>query len=417
MGLVLRNVKLIGVEGITHIYIENGIIEAIGEEPKDFTEDERIDCHGHIAIPAFINAHTHAYMTVFRNTADDMPFYNWLFEGVMPKENRMTKQQSYWSSLLGCAEMIRHGTGTYCDMHMFSGASEEAALKSGMRAVMTRGLSGSDGGDRRLNEQFAEMDIYGGIDTLTFMLAPHAIYTCDEEYLKKIIKIANEKDMDIHVHISESVTEINDCQKDHGCTPVKYLDSLGLFERKTLAAHCVQVTDEDIEILAKKGVSVALNPKSNLKLGNGIAPVKKMYDAGINLCIGTDSAASNNALNMFSEMNYTSMLHKGTNGDSTVISAKDSFEFATVNGAKALSIDKLGKIEVGYKADISIINTDVPQMKPLAKDIYPSLVYCADGSEVDTVIVNGKVLMKDRILLTIDEEELYYEINKIAEEL
>lgn len=416
MNLLIKNVLPVNGDGKTlnDIAIKDGYILSVGETPLDFTADETIDGKGRLCIPALVNAHTHAYMTVLRNAADDLPFMTWLFEGVMPREEKMTPEQAYWSALLGCVEMIRRGCGTFCDMHLFPGSSARAAIKAGMRAVVNRGLTGSEGGDRRLAEQFAEIEEFKGYENISFMLAPHAIYTCDREFLLKVSDIARENHLPLHIHLSESVAEINDCRRDHGCTPVEYLVELGIFENKTLAAHCVQLTETDILLLAEHGVSVAANPKSNLKLGNGIAPIYQLDRAGVNVCIGTDSAASNNSLNMFAELNYTALLHKGTNGDSTAIPAKKALQMATLNGAKALSIDNLGLIEPGYKADLVLLDTDVPQMMPI-RDPYAAVCYCCDGSETDTVILNGKAVYKNKEFLTVDTEELYYNIRKITE--
>ncbi len=416
MNLLIKNVLL--PEGDkpvgTDIYVSGDTIVSIGNAPTDFVADETIDGQGRIAMPAFVNAHTHAYMSVLRNAADDLPFMQWLFEGVMPKEDRLNNEQAYWGSLLACAEMIKRGCGTFCDMHLFPGASAKAAVESGMRAVVSRGLVGSEGGQKRLDEQFQEIEEWSGHDNIKFMLAPHAIYTCDKEYLLKISGEAKRLGLGLNIHLSESKAEFSDCMRDNGCTPTEYCASLGLFENKTLAAHCVQLTENDISLLAKHGVSVASNPKSNLKLGNGIAPIYQLDQAGVNVCIGTDSAASNNALNMFSELNYMTLLHKGTNYDSTAIPAKKALDFATVNGAKALGFEKLGKIEAGWKADIALLDTNVPQMKPI-RNYYAAICYCCDGSETDTLIIGGKVVLKNKQLTTIDEEKLYYEVNKIVD--
>ncbi len=416
MNLLIKNVILPKDDAMftTDISIQDGIILSIGNPPADFVPDDTIDGQGRLAIPAFVNAHTHAYMSVLRNAADDLPFMQWLFEGVMPREEKMNHEQAYWGSLLSCAEMIRRGCGTFCDMHLFPGASAKAAVDCGMRAVVSRGLTGSDGGQRRLDEQFAEIEKYKQYKNIGFMLAPHAIYTCDREFLLKVSAEAQRLGLALNIHLSESKAEFSDCMRDHGCTPTEYVASLGLFENKTLAAHCVQLTENDISILAKYGVSVASNPKSNLKLGNGIAPIFQLDQAGVNVCIGTDSAASNNSLNMFAELNYMTLLHKGTNYDSTAIPAKKALEFATVNGAKALGIENLGRIEEGWKADIALLDTNVCQMTPL-RNYHAAVCYCCDGSETDTVILDGRVVMKNRQLLTIDEEELLYNINKIAE--
>ena len=416
MNLHIKNVLIPEGEGTkkTDIYISDGIILSIGEMPQDFIADEVLEGDGKLAIPAFVNSHTHDYMTVLRGIADDMPFMTWLFEGVMPREDKMNREQAYWSALLGCAEMIRRGTGTFLDMHLFGGASAQAAIDCGMRACVSRGLVGSDGGQRRIDEQLAEIEEFKDFENISFMLAPHAIYTCDEAFLKKVSSEAMRLGLRIHTHLAESVTEFRDCMKEHGCTPTEYMHSLGIFENKTVAAHCIQLSPNDIRILAENGVSVASNPKSNLKLGNGIAPLYELDKAGVNVCLGTDSTASNNSLNMFAELNYAALLQKGKLGDSTAIPAKKAFEFATVNGAKAIGIEKLGKIEEGWKADITLLDLHVPQMVPF-REPYSMICYCADGSEADTVILNGKIVMKNKKLLTIDEEQLYYNVNKIAE--
>ena len=416
MNLLIKNVILPEGDKLktVDIAVADGIITNIGKGIVDFVPDETIDGGNRIAMPEFVNAHTHMYMSTLRNAADDLPFMEWLFNGVMPKEDRLNGEQAYWGSLLSCAEMIKRGCATFCDMHLFPGNSARAAAQCGMRAVVSRGLVGSEGGQKRLDDQFAEIEEWSGYDNIKFMLAPHAIYTCDREYLLKISSEAKRLGLGLNIHLSESKAEFNDCMRDNGCTPTEYVASLGLFENKTLAAHCVQLTEHDIELLAKYNVSVASNPKSNLKLGNGIAPIYQLDKAGVNVCIGTDSAASNNSLNMFSELNYMTLLHKGTNYDSTAIPAKKAIEFATVNGAKALGFDNLGKIEVGYKADIALLDTDVPQMIPL-RNYYAAICYCCDGSETDTLIIDGKIIMKNKELLTIDTEELYYNINKIVD--
>lgn len=418
MNLLIKNILLPEGEGLKEslICVTDGMISSIGEIPESFVADEALDGKGMLAIPAFVNSHTHDYMTVLRGIADDLPFMKWLFEGVMPREDKMNKDQAYWSSLLGCAEMIRRGTGTFCDMHLFGGASAQAAIDSGMRACVSRGLVGSEGGQRRIDEQLAEIEAFKGYESISFMLAPHAIYTCDKEFLLKVSSEAKRLGLGINTHLAESVTEFEDCMKANGCTPTEYMYNLGIFENKTIAAHCIQLTENDIEILAKCSVSVASNPKSNLKLGNGIAPIYELDKAGVNVCLGTDSTASNNSLNMFSELNYCALLQKGRLGDSTAIPARKAFEFATVNGAKAIGIEKLGKIEEGWKADITLLDLNLPQMIPF-RDPYSMICYCADGSETDTVILNGKIVMKHKELLTIDEEQLYYNVRKMAEVL
>ena len=416
MDLLIKNVLPITGDGKTpvDIAVSDGVIRSVGKAPEGFKPDETLEGGGRLCMPALINAHTHMYMSVLRNAADDLPFMTWLFEGVMPRENKMDLDQAYWGSLLSCAEMIRRGCSTFNDMHLFPGASAKAAMKIGMRAVVNRAVTGPEGGERRIKEMLGEIEEFKGCKNVSFMIASHAIYTCSTEYLLKLADIAEELSLPVHIHLSESVAEMNDCLRDHGCTPVEYLVKIGFFKNPTLAAHCVQLTETDILLLAEHGVSVVSNPKSNLKLGNGFAPLYQLDKAGVNVCLGTDSAASNNSLNMFSELNYAALIHKGTNGDPTVITARKAFEMATVNGAKALCIDNLGKLEEGWKADIVLLDTDVPQMMPI-RDPFASVVYACDGSETDTVIIDGKVVYKHKEFTTIDTEELYYHIKQITE--
>ncbi len=400
----------------TDIGITGNVFSHIGH--TDERADTVIDCSRLLVVPAFVNTHTHAYMSLFRSAADDLPFSEWLFGRVMPMEDNTTSDDAYWGTMLSIVEMIKSGTGTFCDMHMFPFVSANCALKSGMRACITRGLSGSDsidGGTRRINEAREEISRFKNEKRLTFMAAPHSIYTCDKKYLYEIMRFASDEGLNISIHLSESVTELNDCLKNNGCTPVKYLESIGMLDFKTLAAHCVQLNDEDIGILKRHSVSVSTNPKSNLKLGNGIAPIKKLMDAGVNVCIGTDGASSNNSLDMISEMNFAALLQKGISGDASAFSAAEALKAATENGASALSLNT-GIIKEGCLADAALINIDTPWFTPNT-NLLASLCYSASGRDVDTLIVDGKILMEKRRLKTLDEEEIIYNCNKISERL
>lgn len=249
---------------------------------------------------------------------------------------------------------------------------------------------------------------------ISFKLGPHAIYTCGRDYLEFLIEKAHETKQEFHIHLSETVNEVNNCYKEHGKSPVEYLDELGFFDIKTCAAHCVHLSEHDMEILAQKNVSVIHNPKSNLKLANGIAPIPALLEKGVNVCLGTDSQASNNTLNMFDEMNYAALLHKGTTGIPTVCSARDVLGFATVNGVKALGLGNSGVVAAGSKADVVILDLDRPQFSPV-NDLAAALVYSANGSEVDTVIINGEIVLEKGRLTKFDEEEIYARARKIAE--
>lgn len=420
MGIHIKNVLAVidGTVKRTDIYIDGNIIAGVGEIPEGFSADTVIDGTDRLASAGLVNTHTHTYMSLYRNYADDLSFSDWLFGNISPLEDRTTPDDAYVGATLACAEMIRTGTTTFVDMHMFKGMTCRAADECGMRAVISRGLCGEgndEGGQRRLDEAFGEMEEYKNNSRLTFMLAPHAIYTCDTDYLKKVIALAGERKLPINIHLSETRYEVSQAMEKYGVSPVKYLDDLGMFGIKTLAAHCVHISDEDIKILADRGVSVAANPKSNMKLGNGFAPIKKLLDSGVNVCIGTDSAASNNSLNMFSDMNFTALVHKGTGEDAQAVSAVEVHRMATENGAAALGINA-GKIEKGMLADIILLDLNTPQFNP-RNNLVAAMSYSATGSETDTVIIDGKIVMKDKKLLTIDEEKLYYEANKIMERL
>lgn len=424
MKILIKNTKAVikenGVFTVkdTDICTDDGVILSVGSAPDGFSPDETIDGKNRLAIAGLINCHTHTYMSLYRNFADDLSFGDWLFKNIEPLEDKTTSEDAYYGSLLACAEMIRTGTTCFTDMHMFKFQTARAADESGMRAVISRGLAGDDeqgGGERRLNEAFEEIERYSENDRLSFMLAPHAIYSCDTAYLERIISLARERVLPLNTHLSETRYEVSLSLEKYGKTPTEYLDSLGFFDIKTLAAHCVHLTDNDIKILADKGVSVAANPMSNLKLGNGFAPIPKLMENGVNICLGTDSAASNNSLNLFSDMSFTALIHKGVTEDAQCVSAQDVYSFATQNGAKALGLDT-GRLEAGAKADIALLDLNVPQFNPQS-NLVAALSYSANGSEVTDVIIDGKVVMRNKELLTIDEERVFFETNKIIKRI
>ncbi len=376
-----------------------------------------IDGRGLFAIPGLVNAHTHAYMTLFRNSADDLPFMQWLFDRIMPMEDRLRPGDCYWTTLLGICEMLRTGTTTFLDMYMIPDDTARAVADSGMRAVLSRGLQGETaddaGGLRRLREAKQDIRAYSGTaeGRITFMLSPHAPYTCAPAYLETVIDAAEELGVGIHTHLAESRSEIETIREKYGCTPVELLEKVGLFRRHTAAAHCVQLTPGDIRILRDNDVSVLTNPSSNLKLGNGFAPVPELLEAGVNVALGTDSTASNNTLNMFHEINLLALIHKGTHADAVTITSTEAVTAATLGGAKALDLP-IGALAVGKKADVTLLDLSCPQMNP-PSNLISSLAFSANGSEVDTVIVNGKVLLEKRRLTTIDEERVIFETNRI----
>ena len=400
------------------IYIADGKIASIDNEPQGFYCERIISGKNRLAIPGLINTHTHSYMSVFRNIADDLSFSDWLFKRINPLEDKLTHTDMYWGALLGCIEMIKTGTTCFVDMNLDIFAVMEAVDEIGIRAVLSRGLVGNgfdEGGQKRLKEN---LDAYKNCknDKISFLLGPHAPYTCDREYLKIVADAAKENNLGITIHLSETEKEVSEIIAKYGLSPIELMADTGIFDVPTIAAHCVYVSDTDISIFKEKGVSVATNPKSNLKLANGIAPIYKMHDSGVNITIGTDSAASNNTLNMFGEMNYASLLQKGINRNPVVISTDDVLSFVTKNAAKAVGNAKLGEISEGMSADITIMDIDAPQFYP-RNNLESALVYSANGSEVDTVIVGGEIVMENKQITTVDCERVYFECEKIIERI
>ena len=404
------------------------ICECGEEGEQDF--DKEINAEGKLVMPGLINAHTHAYMTLFRNYADDQEFFDWL-NNVQSVEDFMTEEDLYWGTLLAIIEMLKTGTTCFVDMNIRNakngkatgpeGCVGAAVADSGIRAYLSRGFVGEveDEYTKVLMNGFtSEMEIHKENPKVNYLMGPHAPYSCMASNLKMIVDFCKEKGLMQTIHLSESDAEIQNMAKDHdGHTPISYVDSLGVFDVPTIAAHCVKATDDDIKILKEKNVSVAINPKSNMKLGNGFAPADKFLEAGVNVCLGTDGAGSNNSLNMFQEMNTAALVYKGKEQKAKCVDAEDVIRFATENGAKALGLEgKLGIIKEGALADLIIIDLYRPQFFPSC-NIISGLVYSATGSEVETVMVGGEILMENGRILTIDVDEVYEQCERIADRL
>ncbi len=420
MGIVIKNVHILGQEREkrTDVYITGDHIASIGKEPASFLKDEEIDGSHKFLMPGLINCHTHAYMTLMRNYADDLPFHEWLFGRILPMEDELTPEDAYWGTLLGMAEMIRSGTTTFVDMHMFPRMVVKACASSGMRALLTRGLVGSDrhdeGGKMRIEQALDEMEYGKSIGApCMFGLGPHAIYTCGEDFLRYVTELAHEKGLLINMHLAETKKEFDDCLAEHGMTPAEYAASLGMTDGPAIFAHCVYLGENDFGILANPNVSVATNPASNMKLANGFAPVPRMLKEGIRVALGTDGAGSNNNLNLFTEMHLLTLAHKGNLCDSLVLSAEETVRIATKNGAAAIGREDLGSVEPGKTADLVLIDENAPSMIPNYNRM-AAVAYSANGSEVSDVLIGGRIVMRDRQLMTIDEERVHYEVERVA---
>lgn len=396
-----------------NIYIKDKNIFHIGDELKDFNFDKVIDGSGMVALPGLINTHTHLAMTLFRNYADDMKLEDWLFKKIFPLEDKLMGEDVYYGSKLGLIEMIKSGTTCFLDMYFFVEDTLKAINESKIRACISRGLTSGEGEDAKIQEV---RDLYGKYNDyegrIKIMVGPHAVYTCSEDFLKKCLNLTKELNTRLHIHLNESKNEVEESLKAHGKSPIEWVDYLGLLEVPTIAAHCVWLNENDMNILKNKNVNVAHNPVSNLKIASGIANIYKMQKEGINVCLGTDGAASNNNLNMFKDLNIASLLSKGLNLEPIATTAYETLEMATINGAKALGLeDLIGTLEVGKEADIILVDFNKPHLKP-KNNVISSLVYSASGSDVDTVIVKGNVLMENRKMKVFDEVDTIKEIDE-----
>lgn len=381
--------------------------------------DQVIDGEGMLALPGLVNTHTHVAMTLFRSYADDLALMDWLQNMIWPAEAHLDDDIVYWGSMLAFAEMIRGGTTAFCDMYMFMDSCAQAAEAAGIRGNIARGLAGvTPNGLKSLEENVELYQKWNGAcgGRIRVMLGPHAPYTCPPDYLKKVRDTAEKYGIPIHIHLSETKGEVETCREKFGVTPIALMDQIGLFDCPTLAAHCVHVTDEDIEIMARKHVRVAHNPGSNLKLASGIAPVPKMRQAGITVGLGTDGASSNNKLDMFAEMRLAALIHKAATLDPFAVKADEALQMATRDGAKCLGYDDLGELKEGYLADLILVDRSGWHWKPRFNSISLA-VYAGNSMDVDTVMVNGQLLMRHKELLTIDTEKLDYEVNRVTEKL
>ena len=408
-----------------YIGIEAGFITYVGTDfPVTFIPHMIIDAKDKVVMPGLVNAHTHTPMILLRNYADDLPLQQWLFDKIFPMEDKLTAEDTYWACQLAMMEMLKSGVTCFADMYFYMEEVAKAVNKSGMRANLSRGLQCFiDDFDVMTDERLLEneqlfKDWNGEANgRIKVSVGPHAVYTCVPAYLKASVELAQRLETGIHIHVSETRKERDECIEKYGKAPIKHLADLGVFEVDTLAAHCVHVSDEDLDILKQNQVNVVYNPGSNLKLGSGIAPISKMIKKGINVALATDGAASNNNLNMFEEMHLAALISKGVLEDHTAITAGQALQMATVNGAKALGNDhETGSIKVGMKADLVIINRKAPHFYP-RNNITANLVYAAQASDVETVLVDGQILMDKGDFKTIDTEEVLYHINKISKRL
>jgi 5-methylthioadenosine/S-adenosylhomocysteine deaminase len=428
MKILIKNVDIVTMNEQNQFYersnivIEDNIITHIGDigDIDKNKVDYEIEGLNKLAMPGLINCHTHLGMSLFRNYADDMILSEWLTKKIWPAETKLIPEDIYWASLLSMSEMIASGTTTFCDMYFFMDQVIKALDISGMRASLARGIVEEDSNSiYKIEENEKLFNEYN--DSLNgrikIMFGPHAPYTCSSEFLLKIMDSASKLNASLHIHLSETKKEVEESFRKYNKSPIKHMYDLGLFDLHTVAAHCVHIDEEDIKLIKEKNVHPVNNPSSNFKLASGFSPVNKMLKEGIKVALGTDGAASNNNLNMFKEMSMASIVNKAVDNDPMSVTALEALNMATINGAYALGLEKeIGSLEIGKKADIIILDMDKPHLCP-RNNIYSTLAYSVYGSDVDTVIVDGNILMERKEFKTIDIEKVKYMVKENSMDL
>ncbi|MFC4103684.1 amidohydrolase [Paenibacillus xanthanilyticus] len=407
-----------------HMVVENDRITYIGEAaPTPIPEGaERINGQGLVFMPGLINTHAHSAMSLLRGYSDDEALQVWLQDKMWPMEGKFNDEDAHWGNALAVIEMLKSGTTTFVDMYDRMPILAKVVEQSGMRGVLTRGVIGLCSPAEqtaKLEEakQFAKEWNGQANGRIRTMLSPHAPYTCPPDYIERIVAAAHELDVPLHTHMSESAAEVQQNVNDYGTRPVEHLDKLGFFSRPSLVAHAVHLNDDEIALLAERRVAISHNPASNLKLASGIARVPELLKAGVTVSLGTDSAASNNNLDLFDEIRIAALIHKGVSGDPTAIPAMEALRMGTVYGARAIwQADEIGALKAGMKADFIAINTEQPHFYPQT-EIVSHLVYSGSGRDVQHVWVDGRQVVKSGVCTLLDEQKIMAEAQRAFEGL
>lgn len=418
MGILLRDVRL-PEHGTASFWIRirGNRIDAVSKEPlAPDSEDEVVDTGGKLAVSGFVNAHTHLPMVLLRGLADDVPLEEWLERHVWPIERKLSPEDVYWCTLLALAEAIRGGTVAVADMYFHTDRVAQAVEESGIRGVLSYGMiarSMSEGGEKELRttEKVAATWRGAAEGRIDVAVSPHSAYTCGEDVWRAAKELAQDCGLRIHTHLSESRQEVATVRAQTGGSPPEYLERLGIFEVPTLAAHCVQVSESDLNLLARAGVVVAHCPKSNAKLGSGLAPVAAMRARGIRVALGTDGAASNNRLDMIEELRAAWLLARGPSEDPRALSARDAVAMATDEGRAGLGLPP-ARLRPGDVADVVLLRLDGVHTTPASEGL-STLAFASQSSDVTDVWVAGKSLMRKGRLLTIDEERVQSEVGRL----
>lgn len=429
MGYLFKNIKIITMDDQRPEIIQSDLLVE-GRKITKIEDDiplmahKVIDGRDRLILPGFVNTHTHVSMSLLRSYGDDMELFSWLQDRIWPVEAKLTKKDVEIGARLGIGEMLLSGTTTFLDMYQDMEMVGKAVVETGIRGHISRGTIYS--GDRQKDkaalqelESLANRFHRAEEGRIQVMAGPHAIYTNNEAFLKKQMAIATEYGLGINIHLAETKKEFDDCLAMYGCTPVEYLRRIGLFEHElVVAAHMVHVTPEDRRIVREYNIGVAHNPKSNLKLGSGIADIAEFLKLGIRVGIGTDGVASNNAQDMVEELRMASLLQKGIHNDATLLRAYEVLRMATLGGAEVLGIDHhVGRLKEGYEGDIIMVDLNQPHFYPRENSPIANLVYSSKSSDIVMTMVAGKILMDQRRLTTIDIKETYGQVGEAVKRI
>ena len=426
MSILLKNFDILSPEERSpavnsSLLVQDGKIKSIfreGEVESGSTADKVVEGEGRLLIPGFANTHAHLGMTIFRGYADDIALSEWLQDWIWPAEEELTPEEVYWASSLALLESIRSGVTTVSDMYFNMDQTARAIEDAGVRGLISYGIIAEEldeSGKQEIEKAVELAENWDGAANgrLKVALSPHAPYTCSNPVLKELSRISGEKEVPIHTHVSETKGEVEESQEEFGLTPVERLAELGVLDNQVLAAHCVHLNQEDMEILKQNDVVVAHNPTSNMKIASGAAPIEELRQSGVKVTLGTDGPGTNNDLDMFEEMRQASFLAKLESDDPTALSADATLKAATASEVEQLGFSGLGRIEEGAKADLVGLRRDQPYWAP-EYDTVSNLVYSAKSREVDFVMADGNPVMEDGDINTLDEERILKKVKEIG---
>lgn len=398
------------------VAIEGKLITHLGDVPEGWQADETVDLTDHVVLPGLWNAHTHAAMTFVRSIGDDLPLERWFNEKIWVAESGLTEEDVYWGAMLAAAEMIKSGTVGFADHYFYMHRVADVVEQAGMKALLAEAVFGT-GHEvyRTLDEsvEWAQATQGRANGRIRTVLGPHSPYICPPDFLRDVAGRARAAGMGIHIHLSESDEQVAVSRQKYGLSPVAHLNALGLFDVPAIAAHCIAVDDDDIAILAARGVTAVQCPQCHMKLGMGVTPVVAMQAAGVRVALGTDGPGSNNNLNMLEEAQLAPLMQKLTHRDATVLGGQDALELACTNGARALGFVNSGTIAVGQAADLIVLNFAQPHLQP-RHSLIGNVLNAAHAGDIVHSMVDGQWLMRDRRLLTLDEDEIMAEAERRA---